>query len=708
MNKTRHFIAEISNKNLLLVIGLLLISYLGIFVYLIYSILLFAGIETFLRIILILTLTIFAVFFIIGSYKVLVKNQTFGYVIFIAILLLFGLLQLWGAHYVNKVYQSISNLNKTEVTYSTSLISLSESNIKKLGDVKDLKIGIIDDKNSVDGYVISKEIIAQHNLDKTNNIIEYESFIEMLNDLYDGEVSAIFISSNYTTMFSSIEHFEKINEDTHVIISKSKQLIKRENEDNNTAKNLTEPFTLLILGLDSTLDDIHSGSAFNGDALLLVTFNPTTLNSTILSIPRDTYVPIMCFRNQIKNKITHAAWYGESCVIKTVENFTGINIDYYLKINFKGVVQLVDTIDGVDVDVPLSFCEQDSNRRKGNHLICIDKGQQKLDGEQALALTRHRKTIDDIRRGLNQQLVLAAILDKIKEINNVNKVYSLLKVMERNMDTNLTTNQILSFYNIGKDIISHNKTIGDNQLISFNRLYLQGYDQYIYDEGMKLPLYNYVYYEGSLKDIVDAMKVNLGLKESESIKTFSFSINSPYEQKLIGKGNYYGEKKIQVVPDFKPKDKNYAIDWGRINNIKITFETVDSNDDQHKHGQIINQSIPAYSLINRVNQETGITLTVVNKPVSIQTTKTNCYLEENKALPLCFVPNLSGEPINKLDTWLNNITSNFIVTRKTIETDNILQDSIIKEQSALPNTKVSDIGLELIITYYIFKEAPNE
>ena len=71
---------------------------------------------------------------------------------------------------------------------------------------------------------------------------------------------------------------------------------------------------------------------------MLITFNPETLNTTMLSIPRDTYVPITCFSGQAKSKITHAAWNGETCMMNTIENFTGINIDYYVKINFKGVI----------------------------------------------------------------------------------------------------------------------------------------------------------------------------------------------------------------------------------------------------------------------------------------------------------------------------------------------------------------------------------
>ena len=118
------------------------------------------------------------------------------------------------------------------------------------------------------------------------------------------------------------------------------------------------------MGVDSEKEGIEN-STFNGDSLMLLTFNPETLSTTMLSIPRDSYVPIACFAGQRKNKITHAAWKGESCMIDTIQNFLDVKIDYYVKINFKGVVKLVDALGGVQVDVPYNLCEQNSNREWG-------------------------------------------------------------------------------------------------------------------------------------------------------------------------------------------------------------------------------------------------------------------------------------------------------------------------------------------------------
>lgn len=89
---------------------------------------------------------------------------------------------------------------------------------------------------------------------------------------------------------------------------------------------------------------MDSSSSSNSDTLIVVTFNPDTLTATMLSIPRDSYVPISCNGNA-KSKITHAGWQGVSCVENTIENFLDIDIDYYVKLNFKGLVGLVDALE---------------------------------------------------------------------------------------------------------------------------------------------------------------------------------------------------------------------------------------------------------------------------------------------------------------------------------------------------------------------------
>ena len=109
-----------------------------------------------------------------------------------------------------------------------------------------------------------------------------------------------------------------------------------ENQDviEGTNRPITEPFTILLMGVDSMYDGLSKNAAFNGDTLLLVTFNPNTLNATMFGIPRDTYVPIAC-RDNRENKINSAAAYGSKCMVDTIENLIELDIDYYMKSTLK-------------------------------------------------------------------------------------------------------------------------------------------------------------------------------------------------------------------------------------------------------------------------------------------------------------------------------------------------------------------------------------
>lgn len=694
------------NKMLLSLISIILLLYISSTAFLTYTFTLLSGIETTLRIIIIIILMVLAFIFILITLNILLNNKIKGYIILSLVLITLGLSQFFVAYYINTAYLAIKNITEEEIIYKTSLIVLEGSSINSINDLSNKKIGIIDDENSIDGYIISNEIIAKNNLDDKNEINEYENYILMLQDLYNNIIDAAFFPSHYSIMFREIEQFENIKDETKIIITKTKSILVSEKEKPKE-KPISEPFTILVMGVDSTSDDINAQTAFNGDSLLLVTFNPNTLNATILSIPRDTFVPIMCFRNNVKNKITHAAWYGENCMIKTIENFTGIDIDYYLKINFKGVVSLVDALEGIEVDVPFSFCEQNSKREWGSNTICLEKGNQILNGEEALALTRHRKTIDDIQRGLNQQLVLKGIINQAKNINNINTLYSLLGTLEKTMTTNISTNQILSFYNVGKDILSNGNKFDNDELLTFEKLFLQGYGQLIYDEAMKLVLWNYIYYQGSLNDIVKAMKINLKLLPKEPIKTFTFSILELYNPKIIGKGPYSQEKYIQVTPNFKNHNKDYAINWGAKNNIIINFEVIESNDEGYSNNQIIDQSVPPYSMIERINKKEGITLKIIDKP-PIVSTKTNCSLEKNINENICFFPDFIGKSIDKVNIWVNSIITNFITTKNKVIITDPQMNNIISNQSIEPGTKVGEADSEFIITYYYFEEEEDD
>ncbi len=273
-------------------------------VYLIHSISLFDKIEHLLRytimgIIVILDLfVLWKLFF--GKKK---KKKRY---IFSTFLILFSIIFVFLGFNLNRVYSYLhsffTDINKS-VVYSTSLVSLKENANVNLNELKGKKIGL-----SSDGDIqnLSKEIIDKYSISKNNTIVDYDSDSKMILDLYDKKIDFAFLPTNFVDVYGNREEFEDIGEKLVAVDTAQKEVTKEEVHLSGSSKDLTEPFTILLIGIDSTVNGLQNADSFNGDSLILVTFNPSTMNATMLSIPRDSYVPITCMNN-IENKITHSA-----------------------------------------------------------------------------------------------------------------------------------------------------------------------------------------------------------------------------------------------------------------------------------------------------------------------------------------------------------------------------------------------------------------
>lgn len=596
-----------SNKGWTIIFNILFVILIISSFYMLYSISLLNGIENKLRLIGTIVIIVIAALFIFLSILSILKHQKKRRIILAVLIIFYSGILIFLAANIHTVIEKLGRVSTTTTTYSASLVTLNSNKAENIDDIGSASIGMLKDENSIDGHQLPKEIMKKNKSISNNKVIYYDDYVSMLNALYEGEIEYIFLPSGYVLLFQSLEGYEHIENETKVLDSIDKDIKSTIAKGGN---KIDKPFTVLLMGVDSEKENIK-GASFNGDSLMLITFNPTTLNTTIVSIPRDTYVPISCLNGR-KNKITHAAWGGESCMISTIENFTGIKIDYYVKINFKGVVKLVDNLGGIDVDVPIDFCEQDSNRDFGN-LICLKKGQQTLNGEQALALSRHRKTINDFIRGQNQQLVVKGLMNKAKSIRSIDTIYSLLDTLSNNMETNMTTNEILSFYNVAKEILEKSKeTSKVEELLGMQRLYISGFDAMIYDydsklnAGTKLRLYNFVPYDGSIKDVVNAMKVNLGLESPKVIKSFEFDVDEPYVETVIGKGTYK-DTTLYLLPNFVGYNQSKAIAYGKEHGIKVNVNTVSS---AQNAGQVISQSLHDGMDVSAINKNVGLTITV--------------------------------------------------------------------------------------------------
>lgn len=228
------------------------------------------------------------------------------------------------------------------------------------------------------------------------------------------------------------------------------------------------PFYMLLLGVDKdearAEDWGDDNSNFRTDTIILARVDPKNLKVTLVSITRDTLVDLGEYG---QDKINAAYSYGgPALTVKTVENYAGVDINHYAEVDFETLTKIVDTIGGIDVNVPVDVEDPYSNAD-------IKAGEQTLNGEQALALCRSRHAYDaygagDFYRAANQRMVIAAIVKKVLASNPLT-ITSTIENLADGVTTDMDVGQIISLamqmkdLDVDNDVYSGmNPTIGED------------------------------------------------------------------------------------------------------------------------------------------------------------------------------------------------------------------------------------------------------
>ncbi|MEK5052259.1 LCP family protein [Niallia sp. FSL K6-0212] len=214
-------------------------------------------------------------------------------------------------------------------------------------------------------------------------------------------------------------------------------------EDSNSAKKEREeklshqkPISILLMGIDQRKGDVG-----RSDTLIVMTLNPKNDKMQMVSIPRDTKTEII--GDGRVTKINAAYAYGGVKMAKdTVENFTGVKMDYYIQVNMEALSDLVDAIDGITVQNDLDWIDE-GYYKKGYH---YEKGTLTLNGPQTLGFVRmrHLDPNGDFGRNERQRKVISAIIDKATGISTVTHFNEILDALGANVKTNITFDQMMT------------------------------------------------------------------------------------------------------------------------------------------------------------------------------------------------------------------------------------------------------------------------
>ncbi|ANZ95157.1 hypothetical protein BFC19_07105 [Brochothrix thermosphacta] len=205
-----------------------------------------------------------------------------------------------------------------------------------------------------------------------------------------------------------------------------------------SATNIADkkPFAVLLLGTDNDLDSKGRQRQGLSDTMILAVVNPQKEKTYLLSLPRDTRVPIV--GHGTEEKINSAfAYGGAQMAVDTVSEFMDIPVNYYVNMNMDGFKQLVDAVDGVTVNNKLNF-KQDG--------ITFNTGNINLSGKEALAYSRMRyeDPKGDFGRQQRQRQVIEAVTRKATSSSVVFNYNDILKAIGDNVETNLDTKDMIS------------------------------------------------------------------------------------------------------------------------------------------------------------------------------------------------------------------------------------------------------------------------
>lgn len=343
-----------------------------------------------------------------------------GFIMICSVILIF--LYGFAIYSLNNTLDVLENafLMRAEVT-NYYIVILKDSKNEEISDLENKKIAYL--KNT-DSKVINS---FKFNL----NFLELENIDDLKNKLFNKEIEAIIVSDIILNKYEDddSEFKEKINILETISISSEIEDITKKVSIKNT------PFNVLISGID-TFGDINLNS--RNDVNMIATINPNTNQILLTSIPRDYYVQLHDLEGY-KDKLTHASYYGMNTVVKTIEDFMNIPINYYAKVNFTTVVDLVDKIGGIEVYSDRYLYLDGCNIRYGNN---------KLNGKCALAFSRERMAYEDgdKHRGRNQQAVIEAIFKKITNGTTIVSEYNdIISSLNGKFSTNLDLKEVSSF-----------------------------------------------------------------------------------------------------------------------------------------------------------------------------------------------------------------------------------------------------------------------
>ena len=320
----------------------------------------------------------------------------------------------------------------------TAVIVMKEDDATELGDTKGYRFGILANRDQENTHQILSAMKEGMGEIKT---AEYETPAAMADALYDDEVQAIILNEGYIPLLTEQENYKDFSDRTRILYE---YVTEHEITPVKPSGAITKsPFIVYCSGTDERDSDINAKS--RSDVNILAVVNPKSRQILLVNTPRDYYLPL-AFNGKM-DKLTHAGLYGVQETMAVLDNLYGTETSYYGRINFWGLIDIVDALGGIDVYSDYAFDAAAGDvEGYGYRNFSFNEGWNHLDGQEALMFSRERYSFSDgdNQRGKNQMKVIQAIIEKAASPSVLANYQDLLKAVSDNFITNMTYDEISS------------------------------------------------------------------------------------------------------------------------------------------------------------------------------------------------------------------------------------------------------------------------
>lgn len=327
------------------------------------------------------------------------------YSIVIAVILILGSVYLWKTNAaLNEV--TTAPEDTSSVTSHVTILTKTDSSLEGLQDLEGQKLGI---QEMLDQAKMKQTLTElQPHFTSEIQTVEYANYVSAVDGLYAGDVGAIVFNEAFRDMVKETypnfdSETEALTEFTYKEIIKTPETPKEESSTTKIEKEESNPSFIVYLSGNDSYGEVTIDSG-RSDVNILLVANPETRKILLLTTPRDSYVWLPRF--DAYDKLTHSGIYGLDVPMETLEYLYGIDIDYYVRINFSGFENIVDALGGVTVYSDESFSTFDGKY--------FEEGYVTVNGSDALSFVRERHNVTggDLGRGRHQMAMINAIIDK--------------------------------------------------------------------------------------------------------------------------------------------------------------------------------------------------------------------------------------------------------------------------------------------------------